>query len=34
MTNEAGEEVASGVYIYLATDEAGHKKIGNIAVIK
>jgi hypothetical protein len=34
MTNEDGNEVASGVYVYLATDDAGHKKTGKIVIIK
>jgi len=32
--NEEGQEVARGIYVYLATNNAGEKKIGKIAVIK
>ena len=32
--NDLGEEVARGIYIYLATDDAGSKKTGKIAIIK
>lgn len=32
--NNAGEEVARGIYIYLAKDDIGTKKTGKIAIIK
>lgn len=32
--NDAGEEVARGIYIYLATDNIGTKRTGKIAIIK
>ncbi|MDD5492750.1 MAG: fibronectin type III domain-containing protein, partial [bacterium] len=32
--NENGQDVASGVYIYYAYDDAGHEKTGKIAIIK
>ena len=33
-TNEGGEAVASGVYYFLITDDAGNKKEGKLAVIR
>ncbi len=33
-TNTEGEQVASGVYIYLITDKDGHKKMGRITIIR
>ncbi|TET64739.1 VWA domain-containing protein, partial [Candidatus Aerophobetes bacterium] len=32
--NDAGEEVARGIYIYLGTDDIGNKRTGKIAIIK
>lgn len=32
--NEAGNPVASGIYLYLITDTQGHKAIGKIGVIR
>jgi flagellar hook assembly protein FlgD len=32
--NEAGEKVASGVYIYIITDDKGGIKKGKIAIIR
>lgn len=34
ITNDAGRRVASGIYIYLLTNEYGDKATGKIAVIK
>lgn len=34
LCNEAGERVASGIYLYLIKDPAGHKKVGKLGVIK
>jgi len=34
LTNDAGDKVASGVYVYLITDGAGDKVKGKVAVIK
>jgi hypothetical protein len=34
LTNDAGEPVASGYYIYLITDPEGHKTKGKVAVVK
>lgn len=34
LKNEEGESVASGVYIYLLSDDNGHKKVGKVAVIR
>jgi hypothetical protein len=33
-TNNHGETIASGVYLYLVTNDAGQKKTGKIAVVK
>ena len=33
-TNDGNERLASGVYIYLITDNSGHKKTGKLAVIR
>ncbi|MFC1500986.1 T9SS type A sorting domain-containing protein [Elusimicrobiota bacterium] len=32
--NNAGEKVASGVYLYLLTDNEGHKKVGKFAILR
>ena len=34
LKNDAGDPVASGVYVYLITDAAGDKLRGKVAVIK
>ena len=34
LTNNDGDKVASGIYIYLLTTDQGFKKTGKIAVIK
>jgi hypothetical protein len=34
LSNEDGQPVASGVYFYLITDDAGNKKSGKIAVLR
>jgi hypothetical protein len=34
LTNDSGDRVASGHYIYLLTSESGQKKTGQIAVLK
>lgn len=34
VVNNSGQKVSSGVYIYLITDNAGHKKMGKFAVIR
>ena len=34
LTNESGDKVASGTYIYLIKDDQGQKKTGKVAVIK
>jgi hypothetical protein len=33
-TNDKGEKVAEGIYFYLITDKAGHRKSGKFVVIK
>jgi len=34
LTNDAGDKVASGLYLYLATDNQGHKTHGKFALIR
>jgi len=34
LTNNSGDKVASGVYLYLITDSQGDKVQGKVAVIK
>lgn len=34
LKNEAGNNVASGIYIYLIIDDAGHKKLGKLGIIR
>jgi hypothetical protein len=34
LTNDSGERVASGIYLYLATDAEGHKSRGTFTVIR
>jgi hypothetical protein len=34
LTNDEGDMVASGVYVYLLTDDAGDKQSGKLAVIR
>ena len=34
LTNDSGEKVASGIYLYLATDAEGHKSRGTFTVIR
>ena len=34
LKNADGDAVASGVYIWLATDVGGHQKVGRLAVIR
>ena len=34
LTNESGSRVASGFYLYLATDAAGHLGRGKFAIIR
>ena len=34
LTNDSGDKVASGIYIYLITDSQGNKTKGKVAVIK
>jgi hypothetical protein len=34
VTNSHGAPLAAGVYVYLVTDDAGHKATGKIAVLK
>lgn len=34
LKNDSGDKVASGVYFYLATDSAGNKNKGELAIIK
>src|SRR5258708_1265289 len=34
LTNDSGDRVASGMYMYLITTDAGQKKTGQVAVIK
>ena len=34
LTNDSGDKVASGLYVYLITTDQGQKKTGQLAVIK
>ncbi|MFH1896761.1 MAG: T9SS type A sorting domain-containing protein [Candidatus Desantisbacteria bacterium] len=34
LQNDSGEVIASGIYIYLATDPKSHKKVGKLAIVK
>jgi hypothetical protein len=34
LTNDSGEKVASGLYVYLIKDDQGQKKTGQLAIIK
>ncbi len=34
LTNDNGNKVASGIYIYLITNESGHKLKGKLAIIR
>ena len=34
LTNDSGDKVASGIYVYLVTDGQGDKVKGKLAVIK
>jgi len=34
LTNDSGDKVASGLYVYLITSDGGQKKTGQIGVIK
>jgi hypothetical protein len=34
LKNEAGADVASGVYVYLITDGAGHQRTGKVAIVR
>src|SRR5689334_5040881 len=34
LTNADGQPLASGVYVYLVTDDDGHQKIGKVALLR
>ncbi len=34
LTNADGRPLASGVYVYLVTDDDGHQKIGKVALLR
>lgn len=34
LKNNSGQAVASGIYVYLATDDAGERKTGKIGIIR
>jgi hypothetical protein len=34
LTNDAGSAVASGIYVYVLTDDQGNRRVGKLAVIR
>ena len=34
LANKSGEKVASGIYVYLITDDQGDKTRGKVAILK
>jgi hypothetical protein len=34
LANEAGQSVAAGIYLYVISDETGHKATGKVAILR
>jgi hypothetical protein len=34
LANEAGQSAAAGIYLYVITDDAGHKTAGKVAILR